>query len=583
MSTDPLTFLSRLRTFIDREFDLQRRAIEHQWSQPISERVLLGVAIQDIQVDHINRHKTAHLTCPANDSRFREGDLIVIHQGDPEDKFAGRGFIEYEDETCLDVSLRSGEEYLLDHSQGWIADQDAIDLKAFYYNALDDAADTFRGRSLVLPALQDERKPQLDFNRYEYALAQAQQSGLNDSQAEAVAQAYATDLFHLIQGPPGTGKTWVLAHLAKLFVEEGLRVLVTALTHRAINNALNKIHLLDAALPVCKVGLASGARDLIPPNHEYFALSGFGDLEGGYIVGATPFATRTERLSGIEFDVVIFDESSQVTLPLAIMGMLAGSKFIFIGDDKQLPPVTVGRNNEIGRTSIFGYLNGRGCETMLTTTYRLNAELASWPSQQFYEGRLVPADTVANRRLEYHKTHDTRWAFALNPAEPVIFLDLDHRNSTVRSRLEAEVTAELLVALIGAGIPPWEIGVVTPYRAQSRIIRNLFRQLLPDRDLAKELVIDTVERMQGQEREVVLVSLTTSSAGFAAKLGEFFFQPERLNVSITRPRCKLIILGSQHVLKAADSAPEEILPDIQRLADLLAHCKTYNIPGGAPV
>jgi DNA replication ATP-dependent helicase Dna2 len=98
-------------------------------------------------------------------------------------------------------------------------------------------------------------------------------------------------------------------------VEDGQRVLVTALTHRAINNALNKIPKVDASLPICKVGLTTRSADLKVDNFENFAQSGFGDIAGGYAVGATPFATRSECLGLIEFDMVIFDEASQITLP----------------------------------------------------------------------------------------------------------------------------------------------------------------------------------------------------------------------------------------------------------------------------
>jgi len=453
-----------------------------------------------------------------------------------------------------------------------------LDLSGMFLDALDQVGDSLRGREVILPLLNDELTPKVDYAKYERAWETAQAAGLNESQCEALAQSYATDLVHLIQGPPGTGKTYVLAHLVRLLVEDGYRVLVTGLTHRAINNALNKIYKLDSALPVCKIGQEGAARDLLPPNYLYFVEAEFAESSLGYAVGATPFATRSQRLSNIEFDVVIFDEASQITLPLAIMGMLAGSRYIFIGDDQQLPPVISAGTSPMGRASIFTYLNERGYETMLEETYRLNNILVQWPSQNFYEGRLRPASDVGERRLKLHEI-DSKWQFALEPERPAIFLDLGHRNTTIRSQTEAETVVELIQSLLKARIRPTEIGVVVPYRAQGRTIRKLLRQVLSSREILRELVVDTVERMQGQEREVVLISMTTSNPAFASRLAEFYFQPERLNVSITRPRTKLILIGSSHVLRALPDHPEED-EWVDLLKDLLAHCAQFDISQG---
>jgi DNA replication ATP-dependent helicase Dna2 len=118
-----------------------------------------------------------------------------------------------------------------------------------------------------------------------------------------------------------------------------------------------------------------------------FHESPLAEEKGGYVVGATPFATRTKRLAHVEFDTVIFDEASQITLPLAIMGMLAGQKYIFFGDQQQLPPVLTTRlTGGALRDSVFGYLAENNFDTMLAETYRLNAELTAWPSQHFYDG-----------------------------------------------------------------------------------------------------------------------------------------------------------------------------------------------------
>jgi DNA replication ATP-dependent helicase Dna2 len=274
---------------------------------------------------------------------------------------------------------------------------------------------------------------------------------------------------------------------------------------------------------------------------------------------------------------VLFDEASQITLPLAIMGMLAGSKYIFIGDENQLPPVTILSAPEAVQTSIFAYLAGRGHETMLDITYRLNDVLTRWPSRTFYHNELQPSDEAAPRRLQLSEER-TQWDAVLDPNSPAVFLDLGHQNTTVRSRTEADVILELVLSLLMRDVSPEEIGVVVPYRAQSRLIRSLIRRNLGDEEPIKKIVVDTVERMQGQEREVVIVSLTTASPKYAAQMADFLFQPQRLNVAVTRPRTKLILVGSRHVLEADefDITKKETM---DMLRDLIGGCRHIMVDG----
>lgn len=573
--------LNRLRLFVQAEAETQYLELDRQWSRPLSERVSKGWTIEGLRVEHFEKG-LIRLHCDTNDSRFREGDLLVLHRGNPKDFNALHVELQYDGETELEASLIKGNQYFLAaEPEGWIFDQDWFDSSPFYLDALDTVADSLRGRSIILPLLQGSLIPKIDYARFERASQEIAEAGLNDSQVEAVSQAYAADLLHLIQGPPGTGKTLMLAHLARLLVADGQRVLVTALTHRAIHNALNKIYKVDTDIPVCKIGENRQTGDLTVPNFDTFDQSHFGDLNGGYIVGATPFALQTQRLANVEFDVVLFDEASQVTLPLAIMGMLAGNKFVFIGDENQLPPVTISSEQEAARTSIFAYLAGRGNETMLNITYRLNDVLADWPSRTFYQKTLKPSKDAASRRL--HLSNNTsRWDFVLDPSSPAVFLDLCHRNTTVRSRREAEVVVELIIALLEHDISPDEIGVVVPYRAQSRLIRSILRRTIGDETIWSRVVVDTVERMQGQEREVVLVSFATGSPAFAAQMADFLFQPQRLNVAVTRPRTKLILVGSHHMLDA-DQYDNTQAETIALIRDLVNNCLHFSVPDGSLV
>jgi DNA replication ATP-dependent helicase Dna2 len=246
--------LPRLQSIIRAEAEQQRFELRRQWSLPLPERVARGYAIEGLDVTSIRTNGTLLLSCQTNDSRFREGDFLVIHRGDPEALERVSGVLEYDDETELEVGITEGN-----------VDEDMLDLSRFYLDALDQVADRLLGRETILPLLSGEKGPNIDYARYARSWEEAMTAGLNESQAEAVAQGYATDLVHLIQGPPGTGKTFVLAHLARQLVGDGQRVFVTALTHRAINNALEKIAQVDAGLPVCKIGRAERARDLTVP------------------------------------------------------------------------------------------------------------------------------------------------------------------------------------------------------------------------------------------------------------------------------------------------------------------------------
>lgn len=573
--------IQRLRQYVQNESEAQSQALERQWSRPLVERVARGWAIEGLTIVKVEK-TLIKLHCGTNESRFREGDLLLLHRGNPHDSNALHVELQFDGETELEVSLiRGNTVFLLANPDEWIIDQDFFDSSQFYLSALDTAADSLRGRSIILPLLQGSLTPKMDYARYVRASEAAAEAGLNESQVESIAQAYAVDLIHMIQGPPGTGKTLMLAHLAKLLVADGKRVLVTALTHRAIHNALNKIEQVDNSIAVCKVGDPRHAGDLKVPNFSHFHESNFGDLSGGYVVGATPFSLQSSRLANVEFDVVLFDEASQITLPLAIMGMLAANKYIFIGDENQLPPVSVFSEQEMAQTSIFGFLAGRGNESLLNITYRLNDILTDWPSRTFYQSELIPSPQAAKRRLKL-SNQSTPWDFVLDPSAPAVFVDICQQNTTVKSYREAEVVVELLLSLLQHGLTPDEIGVVVSYRAQSRVIRSMLRHTLDDEQILNRLVVDTVERMQGQEREVVLVSFATSSPAFAAQLADFLFQPQRLNVAVTRPKTKLILIGSHHILDAEKVNPAQA-ESVAILRSLMENCLYLTIPDGTLV
>ncbi|MCB0016777.1 MAG: AAA family ATPase [Anaerolineales bacterium] len=568
-------FLKGLRQFTMDEALAARQEIARIWAQSPAERAAAGRAITGVRIIGFLPDGLLELACDRNLSRFREGDILCLNQGDPYAQPNETVTLERDDGSRLLVSGAAMGHFgnnLGNPSDHWVLDESQLDLSPWILEALDEVGDTITGRARILPLVMGHLRPAMDSHHYERGLAIGYAAGLNHEQSEALAQAYATNLTYLIQGPPGTGKTRLLAHYVQALVRDGERVLITALTHRAINNALNKLWELDPTIPMAKIGQPASAADLLAPNFEKFVASPMADMAGGYVFGATPFALRTSRLGGVEFDTVVFDEASQLTIPLAMMGMVAGRRFIFIGDQQQLPPVLSQRRRDHFHDSIFGRLSDHGYSTMLTTTYRLSRELAAWPSRHFYENQLVADPSAADRRVDYPRP-PAQLLHILDPDDPLIFWNLDQRNTTVRSRQEAAAVADLISALLRCGFPPEEIAVIVPYRAQAREVRGALQQLGADPERLRQIVVDTVERMQGQERDLVILSLTTSSAAYAARQADFFFQPERLNVAVTRARKKLIIIGSRQMLAAPVTDPE-IAEHIELLRDLLASCTT---------
>lgn len=548
MGTASDTLLIELLDFIQNEQSVGNQKLLDIWQRPLAEKLAKGWSQGFDRLERGDEPQTLWAYLSIGESRFREGDLLYLHSGTPLDNLLCRQ-ISFEREEDHRWLLRGNRAVAVwdDYTGGpCYADPDAIDLTSYYEKALADIASSQIGREIILPLLADDLK--IGFDERDFADAEqiALAEGCNAKQAEAVGMAYGAEQIACIQGPPGTGKTRVLALIARLMVKRGERILMTSHTHTAINNALNKIH--AQGVPVLKVGRETqrkGLDDAIP------CLPGLDAWEarpknGGYVVGATPFATCNSRLENYTFDTILFDEASQITVPLALMAMRKGKRFIFIGDQKQLPPVLLSRSVlSKDSYSVFARLTAQDSDhtVMLNETFRMNRWLADWPSRNYYAGKLQSAGPNRERCYALPPV-DGHWAEIFDPAASAVFIPtLDHSART-RNYHDAELVADLCQAAVAAGLPLSEIGIVSPYRAHGRVVRNLLAQRF-GRTAAGQVVADTVERMQGQERELIILSLATGNETFLAAVGEFFFQPERLNVSITRAMTKLIVIGPE--------------------------------------
>lgn len=548
--------LIQLEQEIHEEKRLLLENMKRIWSKPLLERTDSGSALGNLTIVEIEPTKNLiHFLPPHEDFAFFQAqDAVRLSQNVPESNYLPATFHGLT-EKGLTLYCSQTQDYAFNQKSGWSIDEDFIDVSPFYIEAIKQLAETAHGQENVFPTLFGEIEDTVSPEIFDEIADNLEQSAdLNESQIEAVATALASEQFHLIQGPPGTGKTHTLAQLVDQLIDKQHKILITGFTHRSIHNALEKIHKISGnACPIVKISQYIPGQDDLPfPVHQSFEDSELHLADGPYVIGATPFALFTSRLKTAHFDSAVIDETSQMNIPSAIMAMLRSDRWFFFGDQKQLPPVSQIHKADPSAASVFSRLAKQKEPTTLNTTYRLNQPLTEWPSHQFYQGQLR-AHFPENRLAL--KSNTSPYAEILNPEHSLISIAIDHPGRKSINDQEADLTAEIILHLIQSGIDPKEIGIVSPFRAQASRIRTLlkgdrFNSIHPKP--SQEITVDTVDRFQGQEREIIIYTFTTSDSDFINKIRDFLLMPSRLNVAVTRARTKVILLHSPELQTFAE-------------------------------
>ncbi|MEF8883169.1 MAG: AAA domain-containing protein, partial [Halapricum sp.] len=225
----------------------------------------------------------------------------------------------------------------------------------------------------------------------------------NPAQDEAVRRAVGAEDFALVHGPPGTGKTYTLATIVRELVDRGERVLLSAFTNRAVDNAIEAL-VQQGFEDIVRIGTESGVKEDI----QRFRLEQTGDpdelasqLRDAPVVAATTASCGSRIVREQEFDVAVVDEAGQLTEPGTLAATNLAERFVLIGDHQQLPPV-VRAENEL-RESLFERLieSHPDAGVMLDRQYRMAQRIQAFPSRAFYDGQLRPATgDVAAQRLD---------------------------------------------------------------------------------------------------------------------------------------------------------------------------------------
>ncbi|MGE3173857.1 MAG: DEAD/DEAH box helicase [Planctomycetota bacterium] len=545
-----LTLEQRLLRFLAREEDGERRSHRELLAQPVDLRVLDGECIHGARFVRAD-DAGFWFEVQDNGSKFRVGDLVGVGDGHDLDEAVPLVYADYDAGTGLlrlqvdgynrDIApaFAPGRLYVVDRRPLGLRGRLREVVRAAFAEAR--LAGVLEGRHVV------ER----DAGRHGRALARLAARGLNPAQVEAGAAAIATESLALVQGPPGTGKTRLLAEVVAALCAAGCRIALCAFTHRAVDNALVAIRRAAPDLQLCKVGSSrSEAADELRSARVGRADPRRSRLPESHAVVAGTCYQLAKLPERERFHYTVFDEAGQMPLPHALAGMLRSQRWLLFGDHRQLPPVvTSDHRDREACDSIFAHLHRRYGSILLDTTYRMNDGVCRVVSDTFYEGRVRSAAGAAARRMPFRA--GGRLDEVLDPEQPVVWLRVDHQQPGNRSQEEAAAVADVVDDLVRRhGVSPAEIAVIAPFRAQVRLLRSALQHKAFGDDVLEQLVVDTVERIQGQEREVVIVSLAAGDPAEVRGRGAFHLSENRLNVALSRARTKAVLVASAHSFRA---------------------------------
>lgn len=531
----------------------------------------------------------------SDQTNFRIGDIVILYPYDASNEpdarrtMVHRCTIKDISSETLELTLRAPQTdtriFRLNEKKLWAVEPDFFESST---NGL------YRGMHSFLTAPKERRDLILGIRKPQTNKSISINGNYNSFDALATKVKQARDLF-LIIGPPGTGKTsyGMLNTLKEELTENGTSVLVTSYTNRAIDEICSK--LVDEKIDFLRIGSSINCPEQYRPyllEEKVKKIPKIAEIthfikDTRVIIGTSTSINSNQALFEIkQFSLAIVDEASQILEP-HLMGILcakynntpAVSRFVMIGDHKQLPavvqqPETDSAVNDtdlhgIGlhncRLSLFErllnlYADNTDVVYMLTRQGRMHRDIADFPNHSFYNGNLgvVPLshqETVLPESVNTTNGIDRilqtkRMAFIATPANT-------QRTSDKVNSIEAQMIAAAVVRaykLLGKDFDiNQSIGIIVPYRGQIAAIRNAISTYGID-DL-RNVCIDTVERYQGSQRDIIIYGFTIQRLYQLAFLTNNTFIENgaiidrKLNVALTRARKHMMIFGNINLLR----------------------------------
>ncbi len=396
--------------------------------------------------------------------------------------------------------------------------------------------------------------------------------------------AHGDDPLLLVQGPPGTGKSFstgfaVLARLqGALAAGIRQRVGLCCKTHSATDVLLKGVVDAQATLAAWQTAAPELFARFFDPRLLQLPLTRFGregdpePPDAPYLCAAgTPaalakLAPAKAPFGADRFDLVVLDEASQMSLPEALLAtqpLTADGRVIVVGDPRQMPPIVQHAwDTETRRTfqrfpaylSLFDFL--RALQPPLiqfAESFRLHKTLAEFLREEIYRHDGIDYHSHRSATLKAVASDNPLVAAALDPDYPLVVVVHDEAESQTRNAFEESLIGPLLRALADHhGLEARHgFGVVVPHRAQRLALRQAYPQLgiLDDAGQVTIAAVDTVERYQGDEREVIVISATESDPDFVQASATFLLDPRRLTVALSRAKKKLVLIASRTIFE----------------------------------
>lgn len=521
---------------------------------------------------------------------FRQGDAIILYErncgtDNVTNKMVFKGNIEHLTDYEISIRLRATQQNpsVLPADSLYAIEHDTMDttFRSMYQGLYAYLSATQERRDLLLA----QRPPKFD-ESLDSLVSQAK-----DDFTRVALKAQAAQDYFLLIGPPGTGKTsCALKKMVETFhADKGVQILLLSYTNRAVDEICKSLASIRPAVDFIRVGSELSCDETYRTHLIENELASCNRRSEVYerirscriIVGTVAAISGKPELFRLKhFNVAIIDEATQILEP-QLLGILCArgeeggnaiDKFILIGDHKQLPAVVLQSSEQsaiyeeslmsIGLTnlkdSLFERLY-RNCTArqspltshpsydMLCRQGRMHPEVALFANRAFYGGRLIPVGLP--HQLE---DSDTVCRLAFYPSIPE-----KTGTSTKINHSEARIVADLVARIYEDCRIDFDeartLGIITPYRSQIALIKKEIAALgIP---ALNRIMVDTVERFQGSERDVIIYSCCINSyfqLKFVSNLTEEdgTLIDRKLNVALTRARKQMFVRGVPKYLKS---------------------------------